>query len=170
MNNSTNAKLTRTLIAMLCALTFVAGTALSAEDVNHTEAQVKVWIPDGWEQEADEDSLIVGDPDEEVMVAFLVVDGDNVEAALDAMEAELSEIVDDVEADGEPEEVELNGMPTIVLDATGTVEGESVDLGIAVIMTPANKALLVFAIAQSSTVAKHEKTIEKILGGIKPMK
>ncbi len=167
MQHSTN--YLRSLLALICAFSLLAGTALSAEAVNHTEAQVTVWIPDNWDQEADEDSLIVGDPDEEVMVAFLVVDSDNVEAALDAMEAELSDIVEDVSSEEEPSEVNLNGMPAIVLDAKGTVEGEAVDLGIAVIMTPANKALLVFAIAQSSAVAKHEATIEKILGGIKPL-
>ncbi|MEQ9366861.1 MAG: hypothetical protein RIF32_21655, partial [Leptospirales bacterium] len=110
------------------------------------------------------------DPAEEVMVAFLVVDGDNVEAALEAMEAELADIVDDVVSEDEPSEVKINGMPAIVLDGKGTVEGKAVDLGIAVIMTPAKKALLVFAIAQSSTVSKHEQTISKILSGIKPLK
>ncbi|MCR9142144.1 MAG: hypothetical protein NXI24_07820 [bacterium] len=170
LKHTTYSHLTRSLLALVCAVALLSVGPLAAEDVNHTEAQVKVWIPDGWEQEADDDSLIVGDPNEEVMVAFLVVEGDNVEAALDAMEAELSEIVDDVAPDGEASEIDLNGMPAVVMDAKGSVEGEPVDLGIAVIMTPANKALLVFAIAQSSAVEKHEKTIEKILGGIKPLK
>lgn len=156
--------------ALLAVLLTIFTGGLLAESVNHTEAQVKVWIPDNWVQEADEDSLIVTDPEEEVMVAFMVVDGENIEAALEAMEMELGSLAENVQADGEPEEVELNGMPAIVLDAKGTIDGEAVDMGVAVIITPAEKALLVFAVAQSSKVDKHTPTIEKILGGIQPMK
>ena len=161
-------------LATLLAIAFTllvapAAAPLSAEELNHNEARVKVWIPDGWTQEADEQSLIINDPAEEVMVVFLVVEGSKIETALDAMEQELASIVENVTSEGEPQEVELNGMPAIVLDGKGTVEGEAVDLGIAVLRTPADKALLVFAIAKSSAVAKHEKTIEKILSGIKPL-
>lgn len=158
------------VVASLCAVAFFAAPALFAGDVNHTEAQVKVWIPDDWAQEADADSLIITDPNDEVMVAFLVVDSENITAALDAMEAELSKIVEEISSETEPKEIKLNGMPAVVLDGKGKVQGEAVDLGIVIILTPAKKALLVFAIAQSATVANHEKTIEKVLGGIRPLK
>jgi len=73
-------------------------------------------------------------------------------------------------ARGDPEQTEINGMKAIAIDGKGKAEGQPVDVSIAVIATPAGKALVIVGLAQSRKLKKHEKTVTKILASIKPAK
>ena len=158
------------LIAGLTAmLLLVTAPAQMAEVLPHEGAGVKVWVPDNWAKDGDEDSLIVNDPNEEIMFAFLVVDASETEAALEALETELSEIVSNVQTEDDGEEIQLNGMDGFVLDGTGSVEGTPVELGVMLLETPSGKVLMVLAIVEASKAGKHEGTVEKIMKRIKPL-
>lgn len=156
------------VVATFAAAT-VFGAALFAETLSHSTAGVHIWVPDDWSQDGDDNMLIAGDPNEEIIMVFGVLEADAIDAAIEEMDKELSQIVADAEPVGEPEEVKINGMDALVMDGKGTVEGTPVDMGIALIATPNQKILLVFGVVESSAAAKHEATVEKIMTGIKPM-
>lgn len=156
-------KLSISITACLLSLTFV-GSAM-AEDFTHP-AGFKLWLPDGWTHENEGETLQATDPAEEVTFAFMVPDdADTLEAAVGALDKELSGMVKDLKA-GEAEETKINGMDAVTVDATGTIEGTSVDLGVAVLMK-GGKILLVFGAVESSKAKKHEAVIEKIITSIK---
>ncbi len=147
----------------------VFGAALFADTLSHSTAGVNIWVPDNWSQEGDDNMLIAGDPNEEIIMVFGILEASEIDAAIEEMDRELSQIVENAEPVGEPEEVKINGMDAIVMDGKGSVEGTPVEMGIALIATPNKKILLVFGVVEATAAEKHEATVEKIMMGIKPM-
>lgn len=161
-------------LRVLCSL-FVAGLltmplASLAEELTHKEAQVKLWAPDDWEQEQEDDTLTITSPDEDIAVIFSIFESDDLEAAVDGLAEGLDEFIEDAELMGDPAKGDINGMPTVAIDAKGTVDGEDVYASILLVNTPADKLLICLAIGEKEAVEADAKTIQKIFKGMKPDK
>jgi hypothetical protein len=165
-----NKTLSQNILTLTVAMLFVGMSTLSslaaAKEINFSSARVNFWVPNEWNLERDGESFVLVEPNEELMIIVVVLEADAVEDALSRLDDEIGQIVDDVTQSSAPREVDHNGMPSLVLDGTGSVDGEAVDLGIMIIETPANKALLAFAIAQSSEASNHADMIERIFNSI----
>ena len=158
------------LLFVLVALTCLAPAASFADTATHEDAGVSVWTPDDWKSDIDDATKIVTSPDEEVMIAFMVLEANELDAALELMEAELSKFIQNIEGEGEPEETEINGLKAIVAEGSGEVDGEEVELGLALIQTPKGKVLMVVGVGSEDGIEKHGAQIEKVLGSIKGAK
>jgi hypothetical protein len=151
-------------VGLLAAL---PGAAL-ARNFTYKQAGAKLWFPDSWDIADEGGVVLIADPKEEVGLVLFTLDAKDLEKALGKLESELAKYVDGMKATGDPEEAKLNGMPAVMIDGTGKVDGKKVELSIVVIKTPNKKALVILGIAQSAKLKKHERTLAKILGSVKP--
>jgi hypothetical protein len=160
-----------TLLSALLLLSLFAAPIAHADTRVHQKAKIQLWVPDHWDvEDGDDDMLLLSEPGGEAAVVFLVLKAKDLETALGAIDKEISKFVTDVQVQGEPEEMDVNGMPAVVIDAKGKVEGKKVDLGLMVVKTPAGKALLVLAMCESSKMKKHEAVFLKVMKSLKPAK
>ncbi len=151
---------------LACALLAVIAlaTPAMAEEYAHPSG-FKVTLPGNWKVE-EGDVLTASDPAEEVVLAFFVVgDAETLEAALNALDQALSPFIQDVQA-GEPEVTKVNGLDAVVVDGTGKIEGQAVEIGIG-IFAKDGVACVVFGAAESAKYAKHKPAIEKIIHSVK---
>lgn len=156
------------LLIMVVALCSVS--LLSAKEYPNNEAKVTVSIPDNWDVEVSEGILEAGSPSEAVGLVFFVLDADNLDEAIDALDEELSSIVDNIEEDGEPEEIEHNGMEGIYAEAMGTIEGESVGLLLMVLETPSDKVIMILGIgAEDEVTEDDEEALDEIFDSLRPL-
>lgn len=132
--------------------------------------KVSVEIPDAWTVTIEGNQLTASPKDESIVLIFEVFDGKTVEKVLEGLERELAKTVKDLKPDGEPEELKVNGLKGVSMDAKGKVDGKPVELGLAVLETPNKKALLVFGMGESAQLKKHEAAVSRILQSIKPIK
>lgn len=157
-------------IILTILLVLIVPAFASAEVMKHAKAGVSIWMPDDWQKMAEDDMLEISSPDEEVFLMIGVLEASELEAALEEAEKEIEKVVTDIKEEGEPEEVEINGMPAVLSDAKGKVEGVDIELGAAIIKTPKNKVLLIIGIGTPKGTETHGESIEKIIGSVKPLK
>ena len=156
-------------ILALATLLFVAGPA-AAGTKTHKASSVTFWIPDNWTvEDQDHDGLQVSDPKGQVSLMFLLKEAKDTKAALAAIDEMIEEHATDVKA-GKPQKTTLNGMETVVVDATGTIEGKPVELSVMIVKTLTGKYLTVFGVLEASVKKKHEANLVKILASLKPVK
>ncbi len=145
------------------------GSAAMAETYVHSEAKVEIWAPDNWDVDQEDDSMTMTQPDGEASMVFVLFQADELDDAIDGLVEGLGEFVDDVELTDEPQDGKVNGMDTMVANASGNIDGSPVTCGILLISTPSDKILMGLGIMATKTVKKHVGTINQILKGIKPM-
>lgn len=149
-------------------LVLVPALAL-AKTYPHGDAKVSITIPDSWKVETEENSLTANSPDESVVLLFMVVEATDTDEALKALDKELDKVVKNVKTDGKPEEITVNGMKGVVIDGTGKVDGQKVDLGLLVLSTKSGKVLFGLGFGETGKYKKHEADVEKIFKSIKPL-
>ena len=140
-----------------------------AKNYPHEAAKVEISIPDSWEVGIDGDVLTAATPDDAINLVFSIIELNDIEAALDEVEKQLKSEFQEVTI-GEPEEIEINGMPALDWEGTATLDGVTITIGGSLIITPAEKTLFIFAAAAPELMAKYGEDIETIANGIKPMK
>jgi hypothetical protein len=156
------------ILTLLTALIVV--TALSAKNYPNKAVGVTVSIPNNWTVETDTGYLEAMSPNEAVALMFFELEADNVDAALDELEAVIDEMVDELTEEGEPEEFSHNGMEGIYADAAGIIEGEPVSLGLMLLESPKGKMILVLGLsADNEMTPKDEAALEKIFDSLKPL-
>ena len=141
-----------------------------AETRTHAAAKVSIEIPAGYKVEAGENNMTITDPAGELGVFFLILESDDLQKALKAVDKEVGKVAKGVKWDDEPSEVKLNGMDAVGLDGKGTVDGVAAELGVMLVNTPADKILLVLGAVESDKAKKHEAAVEGMLKSIKPAK
>lgn len=154
------------LLLVGAALLFAG--ALSAKKYPHNDSGVVVDIPGNWTVTGDDTSLNAQTKDGEAGLYFIVMPADSMEAALNALDAELAKVIQGL-THGEAEQITLNGMQAVSVDGKGTVEGSPVEVGVMVMKTPKDKVLMVFGIISEAGAKKHHKALVKILKSIKPL-
>ena len=135
----------------------------------HEEAGIEITVPAGWVTDSGDDMLTIADAGDEVAITFMIMDTDDLTAALDALDSELSEFVDDLKPESDAMETDVNGMEAMFMDATGSVEGAEVDIGIFIILTPTGKAMLMFGIIAADADPALEGDVDDIMRSIRPL-
>ncbi|MCP4439179.1 MAG: hypothetical protein GY810_09575 [Aureispira sp.] len=138
---------------------------------NYTEANIKFWIPDNWNQtetdESETDYLMeFSSPDEAVAISFSVMAATDLEASLDELDRTLGEQLKDIEMLSEPELIEMNGLQGVMTEIKGEMAGQAVQMGVFVLDTD-GQILLILGLAQEKAMRKHGKTIDKVMKSIK---
>ena len=158
----------------LLTLIFLAATLLPAstfaKTYPHEEAKVQVDIPDTWKVEIEDDTLQATAPKDAAGLVFSIVEAKELAAALESLEKELSSIVKDMKALGEPEKVKFNGMEGYTINGKGKIEGVDVDLGVMILKAPSGKVIVVLGFTSSKSTEKQDAAIEGIFKSLKPMK
>lgn len=129
-----------------------------------------VWIPEEWRQEADESLLQVTSPDDAVTVFYLMIDAENLEAAVEKLEIELSRIIKRVDIVREIEEVRVNGIPGVLTGGTGFVPGRIRDVKVrwlVGLLQYRDRALMVVGFAAEAVFDEHEGALVEMLTSIK---
>lgn len=165
------------LLTLVLSLTLAAGLfsaapayAQVAETKVHAEAGVEIGVPAGWSAEPDEDMLVLASPDEGVALVLMVLEGEDLEAALDALDEELAALVSDIEVSGEPEAIETAGMSGISIEGRGKMDGADVELALVVLESPTGKMLLLLGMGEKGAVETHERAISEVFMSLKPSK
>jgi hypothetical protein len=138
------------LPALLLVFGFVAAPVYADQTISHDDAGIEFDIPDDWEtEELDEDTILIGPPDETFVVFMWVERADDwadLADALEALDDELGEILEDVRHDDDDAaELDLNGLPAIYVTGTGSIEGEAVEWAVAIVLADEPVILLAFA-------------------------
>lgn len=154
------------LVSMLLVL-----TPAYAETKTHKPSQVSFWVPDDWTVEGeDQDQLQASDPNGQASLLFMVRDAKDMKAALAAIDQTIAKVATDVKPSGPATKVNINGMETSVIDATGKMDGKAVELSILIIKTPAKKFLTIFGVLEADQKKTHEANLRKIIASLKPVK
>jgi hypothetical protein len=140
-----------------------------AQERVHEEAQVKIWIPARWSvDDTQADMLVLMDPDEEVGIMFMVVEAEDLAGALVGITTGILTEVDEIQLQGDPEALTINGMDALVADGIGTLDGTPIELSVGVLLTPTDKFLLVVGMADSAALHRHEATVLEIFQRLEP--
>lgn len=153
---------------LMILVVLIAASAISAKKYPHADSGVVVDIPGSWEVTGDDHSLNAGTKDGHAHLSFIVMPAESVEAAMNALDAELAKVVQNL-THGAGEDVTVNGMQGHTVDGKGTVEGQPVEVGVMILKTPKDKILVVFGIISEAGAKKHHNALVRILTGIKPL-
>lgn len=154
---------------LIIAVALATAGALAAKKYPHADSGVVVDIPGSWEVTGDDHSLNAATKDGLANLSFIIMPAESVEAAMNALDAELGKAVQNL-THGAGEDLTINGMQAHSVDGKGTVEGNPVEIGVMIIKTPKDKILVVFGIVSEEGAKKHHNALVRILKGIKPLK
>jgi len=159
------------LLAVAFGALCVWAAEARAEVKVHKAAQVSIDIPTGWSMQApDEQTLILMDPKQDVLIRLAVVEAADAEKAVNVTDAQVKQFVQDVKWGDKAKPTELNGLKGLRLKGEGKIQGKPVDLGVLILGTPSKKVLLVLALIDHATVAAHDAEITGFINSIKPAK
>ncbi len=131
-------------------------------------AGVAIDVPGGWRNKHGTDTMAILSPDEEVLVMVLVVDDSELEPALRAIDERIGAYVDGSRlSDGR--RTRLNGMKAILADGEGEMDGEPVQLGLALVLTPKAKVVIVIGVARPGADADHAEAVSRFMKSIRPL-
>jgi hypothetical protein len=128
---------------------------------------VTIAVPPGWKVSRTEDTLSLLSPAEAVLMMFFVVEAPELEVALRAMDQTIARYLESPKIDNR-RTTEINGMSAIVADGSGIMNGERVDVGIALALTPLGKVLIVLGLARDSAPPERQKEVRRIIRSIAP--
>ena len=156
-------------LKVMAAMVVFSMIGLQAKTYPNNPAGVKVTIPDSWQVSGDAMSLHAQTKDGSVGLSFVVMDSGSLDAAMDALDAELNKIITDFEVDEEAEQITINGMSAVSIDGHGIIEGEEAHVGLMLIQSPTGKIVMVLGAVAAASLSKHEPAIIKIFQSIKPL-
>ncbi len=143
---------------------------VSAETYQHKEGGISIWFPDNWKINMEEDLLDATAPDEDAFIQLLILtDVESIEAAVEAYDSELSQIITNYKETQEAQEFEVNGMNGVMLGGEGKIEGIKMEVGVAIIETKKAYVMLMWYNTPESN-PKYEKSYDKIVNSIKSIK
>jgi hypothetical protein len=155
--------MTAAMIAALIAAPLTAGT------FQFKKAQVEITSPEGWKSAESEGSVTFTAPDDSIACVFLAVPAKNFEEAAKLLDKEAEKGVGEIDWEEKPENIEINGMATELWDGTAK-EGKMV-VEAAYMDTPSGEQILcLYWFSAKDAATKHEKAIDEMVKGIKPMK
>lgn len=135
--------------------------------MTHQECGIEFTLPAGWKQEEGQQHLMVNPEDGTVVVFFITPGDEGVDAAGDAIEKIITEVVQEPEIEGEGEETNINGMEAFSFNGKGKSDGKDVIFSVDFIK--AKKPLIVLALGEQDGVAKHAKDVDAIASSLKPI-
>ena len=158
-------KLTLCLMAGLIAVPALS----SARTYPHATAKVQIDIPDNWKTETDEDTLAAEAPDGNLALFFGVMKATELDAALEALDEELSALVQNLRPTGEVEKITINGMEGALIEGKGTVDGTAIEVALVILVTRGGKVLVGLGMGTPDAVKRYDPDIERIFKSIRPI-
>jgi hypothetical protein len=141
----------------------------NAETKTHPSAKVSIDVPSGWKMSSKGDVMTVTDPTQEVGFILLVSDGNDLQKAIAALDAEVGKVAKDIRwASKEPSPTKLNGMDALENEGSAVIEGKPAAIAVVLVKTPANKYLLVLGAVDAAKKAAHDAELEHFVTSIKP--
>lgn len=131
-------------------------------------AGVSVYFPDHWLVSVSDYEIAAATQDDNVHLRIGILESADVEAAVANLEREVMASVTDFQTDGYYETT-LNGMPALVGEATGFINGYPAEVALMIIQTPTQKALMIFGAGYQQSVAQYQGDIDQILANISPL-
>lgn len=152
-------------LGSLAVLSLLLAGSVQAREWVHPSG-VKLWLPDDWETETEEDGVVTAtDPDEEAALLLLgPLDRSEVGHDPRAIAQVLDEWVDEI-ALGAAEETDVNGFDILTVEGTGVLEGEHVELGVAV-YTKGDRSFVICGAVSPDADESTEATMERILASV----
>ncbi|MFA6235112.1 MAG: hypothetical protein WC824_13140 [Bacteroidota bacterium] len=141
--------------------------AQAQETFSHTEAGVDITIPAGWYYEHGESDFTVYTPGKEVGITLAVIEGTEIDQAVEAVDADLEKNFQNVKL-GEATMAEANGMSCVEIDGTATLDGEPVVIYYCLVVTPTGKILEISAVGTPAEFDKYAQEIEQLDNSLKP--
>lgn len=145
--------------------TTARAAAQAGETFTHAEGGIQFTAPDGWKSEVEGEQLTVSPPGGGIGIVFWVPEGDTFEAAVAALEEELSKTIKNPKFDGEVKQDTHNGMPHASLSGNGVIEGEEVGFSVDLLM--AKKPVIVLTFASAENFKKYEADYVSLVKSIK---
>ena len=129
-----------------------------------------ITFPDNWKIETEEDLLHAAPADESIYVGLWAMEGiENIENALEALDKEIEDIIQDIEA-GEPMETEINGIPFIIIEGRGKIEDDiSVDLSVSVFSTDGETFFIGLYFGTPDMIKKHSVELKAAIQSVKAL-
>jgi hypothetical protein len=144
------------------------GEVTGGETLEHAAAHITIELPAGWTSDKDGDGLTVSDPQGEIAVLFIVIPVGAVKEAANNLGENLSKKIDNLKF-GDGEVIDINGMQGKFIEGDGTMKGTNVDILVALVDTPSDdKDLMILAVAEDATLAKHKAEVRFLFKHVKP--
>ncbi len=154
----------RNVLLLTTCLLFLASSIYSQESFTHPEAHITVTLPAGWMYEADETKLTASTEDESLAFTFSVLNSDDMDAALEEIDAMLNADFEEIVL-GDAEEMDFNGLYGILIE--GTADG--LECAFAVIDSPVEGlSMLMSGWAAPEVIETYSEDIGLILNSISP--
>ena len=142
-----------------------AATSTDGETFRHEEGGLSFMVPKGWKFEPEGDQGVITSPDEAMAIFVMVSDEGSLDAAVKALDDEISKNIQNIKITNEAREQEVNGMPGISVGGTGTTGGEAVEWSVDII--EAKKPVIFLSIANEEGNKKHGADFVKFAQSIK---
>lgn len=156
-------------LLIACCFVFAGSlTAQAQETFTHTEAGVEITVPAGWYFENENNEFTVYTPGKEIGINLAVIEGTEIDQALDAMSADLEKNFQNVVL-GEATSAEANGMDCVEIDGTAELDGQPVIIYYCMVVTLKGKILEISAIGTESEFGKYAHEIEQLDRSLKPI-
>lgn len=145
--------------------------AAEAKPFHHKEAGIQFEVPDNWSVKSEKSALMVMPKDESFFILFKVSEAESKED----FEAEIQEYLGQIGKNmhieaaetGDFQETEINGLPVVYVQGTGTLEGNAVTFEVSVIMSA--KPVIVFSLAETKALATHKEDMDEFIQSIEPL-
>ncbi len=152
-----------------CCFLIAGGLTVQAQEIfTHTDAGVEITIPAGWYFEHEDSDFMVYTPGKEMGINFAVIEGTEIDQALDAASADLEKNFQNVVL-GEATPAEANGMDCVEIDGTATLDGQAVIIYYCMVVTPNGKILEISAVGTEAEFGKYAREIEQLDNSLKPI-
>ena len=120
----------------------------------HGKAGIRFEKPDGWSHQAEGDTITLFSPDHAVSIVITVAKKSKVKDAINEIDAELSNVMTDIETSSKAQQTNVNGMDAITLEGTGKIQGTPVTW--AVDLLDAKRPVFVITFGKQSEWGKHQ--------------
>jgi hypothetical protein len=156
-------------LVIACCFVIVSGLPAQAQETfAHTEAGVEITIPAGWYFEHEDNNFTVYTPGEEIGINLAVIEGTEIDQAVEAASADLEKNFQNVNL-GEASLTEANGMSCVEIDGTATLDGQPVIIYYCMVVTPNGKILEISAVGTEAEFEKYAHEIEQLDNSLKPL-
>ena len=132
---------------------------------SHKEAGVQFELPAGWKAKPDGEVITVSTADDSLQMVFWVPDEDTFDAAVKALDKELSKTVKNTKITDKGTSDTHNGMPHYNEGGTGEVNGTTIEWNVDVLA--AKKVVIILTFAAPGVAEKHAEEFLKFVTSIK---
>lgn len=141
---------------------------LKRNTYTYQAAQVQFWYPNEWQIEEEDKLVTLQSMDGALTISFSIMQASEMEAALVELESIVQTQLANPSFTTEPEIIDLNGMEGVMAELMGTMDGQSIRLGVFIVSSPQN-VLLILGMGKEEALGKYNKELQKIIKSIQPL-